>query len=877
MKKIVLISMLCLPVFTCAAGVDVSSLRCEYLKHPQGIDIVKPRLSWQMSEGMQTAYEVLVASSPELLNKDKGDLWDSGKVKSDQSVHVAYDGKELDSRMECYWKVRVWDGKKKSDWSGPAHWTMGLLTPESWKAKWISIKREEGLHLNCKNSPMLRKAFKLEKKIRSAQVSICGLGYYEMYLNGSKVGDHVLDPTWTTYHKSAHYVTYDISKELKKGGNALGVQLANGVYNQGFRDAWNFEKAPWRAFPQMLLQLDVVYDDGSKESIVSDETWKASIGPITWDQLRMGVMYDARLEQPGWATADFDDSKWTPALLREGITGKLSAQMCEPIKVMKTLEANNITENNGVYTVDFGQNIAGWTRIRAKGEAGTAITLDHGHHSLVYGKPLQTSIYTLKGEGEEVWEPTFTYHGFSKVKVSGYPGKLEKGSIDARVAYSAFDDRGTFECSNELLNRIVHLSRWSYMGNFVGIPTDCPHREKNGWSADAHLATELGLCFFGSEAAYARWMLDYEASMAKDGKLPCIIPDGGQNWGMRFLDGPSWESAYLIIPWHIYEYRGDRRILEYHYENYKKWISWYRDTEKKIHKRRFKGGRERGTRYKNPQKVNQNGIITYGIGDWPPNGQTPFEITSTAYYYESAKIISKIAGMLGKKDEAKEYAELAEKTKEAFNREFYNEQKNEYPNNAQTATSCALFFGLVEEKNRQKVADKLAETVKQKGYMPEVGCLGSKYLLRALADNGHIETAYKVMTRKEKPGWGFLAESGRTTLPERLDGSGSDNHVFLGDISAWMMQYLAGIQLDKENPGFQKFFIKPQVAGDLTWVKSHHDSPYGRIESAWKIEDGKFKLNVTVPPNSTATVIMPGEKKGKEVGSGKHEFEKKWE
>jgi alpha-L-rhamnosidase len=885
-----------------ATSLKVSSLRCEYLQNPQGIDILRPRLSWQLKEkdegrndaddltrGLkQTAYQVLVASSLKILKRDQGDHWDSGKVNSNQSVHVAYDGKPLYSRMECYWKVRVWNGEKKSDWSEAAYWTMGLLKPENWQAKWISLQRDKDQKLDSKNSPMLRRVFDIEKKVKSAQLSICGLGYYEMFLNGEKVGDHVLDPTWTTYHKSAHYVTYGISKELRKGVNGLGIQLANGVYNQEFGDAWNFQEAPWKAFPQMLLQLDVIYEDGSKMQIISDESWMTSTGPITWDQLRMGVMYDARKEQPGWNTAKFDDSKWQAAVIREGITGKLTAQMCEPIKVMKTLKAKNITEENGVYTVDFGQNIAGWTRLKVKGEAGTKVTLDHGAHSLVHGKPLQTNIYTLKGGREEVWEPTFTYHGFSKVKVSGFPGRLDKEAIDARVVYSAFDDRGSFECSSDLLNRIVHLSRWSYMGNFVGIPTDCPHREKNGWSADAHLATELGLCYFGSEAVYARWMLDYEASMAKDGKLPCIIPDGGQDWGTRFLDGPAWESAYLIIPWHIYEYRGDRRILEYHYKNYKKWLSWYSDEKKVIRLPRFEGEKERGTRYENPQQVNQNGIITYGIGDWPPNGQTPFEITSTAYYYNSAKIISRIAGILGKKAEEKEYAELAKMTKAAFNKEFYDEKNNIYTNNSLTATSCALFFGLVEEKNRQKVADKLADTLKKNGYMPHVGCLGSKYLLRALADNGHIETAYKVITRKEEPGWAFLAASGRTTLSENLNGNGSDNHVFLGDVSAWMMQYFAGIRHDPENPGFQEFFIKPQVVGDpsapegsvaarLSWVKAHHDSPYGRIESAWKIKDGNFKLNVTVPPNSTATVFIPGETKGKEVGAGKHEFEVKWE
>ena len=856
-----------------AASMVAVKARCEYLVNPQGIDVVRPRLAWAIEARssnignsrsetprgvQQSAYQVLVASTTELLGKDQGDLWDSGKVPSAQSVQVEYAGQPLKSRAICYWKVRVWDENgTASAWSDPAQWSMGLLKQDDWSGKWISMKQPPTVGLTSRNSPMLRKGFQISKPVVGAQLSICGLGYYELFLNGTKVGDHVLDPAWTNYHKDALYVTYDLSQLLKPGMNVLGVQLANGIYNQEFTDAWNFQKAPWRAFPHMLLQLDLVYADGGRDRIVSDESWKASAGPIYWDQLRMGVMYDARREHAGWSTATFDDSAWEPAIVREGVKGRLAAQVCEPIKVMETLKPVSIAKRGEVYEFDFGKNIAGWSRLKVTGKAGTEVTMDHGSHTLVDGKPLQTDVYVLNGKGEEAWEPAFSYHGFRVVKVSGLTAQPSPDTLEARVVHTSFEDRGGFECSNPLLNQIVTLSRRSYVGNFVGIPTDCPHREKNGWTADAQVATELGLMYFGSEAAYTRWMLDYEAIQTTDGKLPCIVPDGGSEWGTRFLDGPAWESAYLIIPWHIYEYRGDRRILEHHYENYKRWIGWYRDRNRVIDKARFEGGGCDYSRYRNPQKVNQDDIICYGIGDWPPNGLTPFEITSTAYYYNAAKIISRVAGLLGKRDEEREYADHAEQVRAAFNRAFYDEASGTYSKGSQTGMSCALYFGLVEERNRQRVADNLADRLRKEGYTLHIGCLGAKFLLRALADNGHFEVAYQVVTKKSAPGWGFLADSGRTTLAVQLDGGGSDNHVFLGDVAAWMMQYLAGIRPDPAHPGFQRFLIRPVIPGDLKWVKAHHDSPYGRIKSDWKREGDALKLDLTIPPNSMAEVSVP--------------------
>jgi len=1033
-----------------AFGADSASpdkLRCEYLENPQGIDITLPRLSWKLQvssekRGLkQTAYQILVASSPELLSKNQGDLWDSGKVESNQSTQVAYAGKPLESREICYWKVKAWTSDitgavTESGWSVPGEWSMGLLKPTDWSAKWISMQPSQwrpesskaelnldeaqwiwlagvdpktpigiayftktislqkkiksavitmtgddafsltmngellgksplkpnawaspvtidlttklktgdnileikgenrgaaggvigkvqivpeqgapieivtdaswlsadkkelpvaqwlpsqviGAHgvkpwgivtdpnqpksdtaLNSRNSPMLRRVFDVSKPVKTAQVSICGLGYYEMFLNGTKVGDHVLDPAWTSYHKNALYVTYDISKGLKPGRNALGVQLANGMYNQEFVDVWNFHKAPWKAFPQMLLQLDITYADGTKERVVSDESWKVSDGPIYWDQLRMGVMYDARREHSGWNTPGFDDSKWQPAILREGTKGKLAAQVSEPIKVMETLKAVNITKQGDAYEFDFGQNIAGWTRLNMSGKAGTEVVMDHGQQGLVTGRPLQTSVYTLKGTGQEIWEPNFAFYGFGKVKVTGLPGEPTKDMVDARLVHTAFDERGGFECSNPLLNKLVSMCRWSYVDNFVGIPSDCPHREKLGWTADAHLASEEGLTYYGSEAAYTRWMLDYEVQQAEDGKLPCIIPDGGEGWGTRFLDGPAWESAYLIIPWNIYQYRGDRRILERHYENYKRWIAWYRD-ESRVVLNKPQGGGSKDSDYGKSLNVNLGNVIYYGIGDWPPNGLTPFEITSTAYYYNAAKIIAATAHLLGKSAEEMEYSDLAAKIRDAFNQAFYDEATGTYSKGSDTGMSCALYFGLVEDKNRQKVADNLDEDLRKHGYAFTVGCLGSKFLLRALADNGHLDTAYQVVTKKTAPGWGFLASSNRTTLSETLGGGDSDNHAFLGDVAAWMMQYLAGIRNDPAHPGFQRFIIKPEPAGDLTWVKAHHDSPYGRIESDWKRDGDRFSLDITIPPNSAAEVFLPTSKPDSVTESGK--------
>ena len=503
-----------------ASSAIVKDLRCEHHINPLGIDVAKPRLSWILKSNqrgqMQTAYQILVASSKKNLNNNIGDLWDTGKVDNDQSIHIVYAGAKLASRTRCYWKVRVWDKEDTpSNYSRQAWWEMGLLEARQWKAKWLSAPPPPPDDDSVQPNPFFRKTFTLTKPVRKARVYICGLGYYELYLNGKKVGDHVLDPAFTRYDRRVLYVTYDVTDLVRSRKNALGVVLGNGWYNMHTRAQWDFDKAPWRARPTMLCQLEVKYADGSSEIIVSDSSWKVSKGPILFESIRIGETYDARLEKHGWNTPYYDDTEWTPAHIVPGPKGKLSAQMLPPIKVTKTIRPVKLTEPKpGYFVFDMGQNIAGWAQLRVSGPAGTEVVMRYGERlnddgtldqtdigRFVKQGPFQTDTYILKGRGIEIWEPRFVYHGFQYVEVTGLPNKPTLGTLRGRVVHTCFERAGKFECSNKLFNKIQHNTHWSYASNFHSYPTDCPHREKNGWTGDAHLAAETGLYNFASAAA----------------------------------------------------------------------------------------------------------------------------------------------------------------------------------------------------------------------------------------------------------------------------------------------------------------------------------------------------------------------------------------
>jgi len=693
-------------------------------------------------------------------------------------------------------------------------------------------------------SPLLRTSFTLAKPIRSATVSICGLGYYELRLNGQRVGDHVLDPAFTRYDRRALYVTYDVTRLLREGRNAVGVQLGNGWYNEFTRSAWNFDHAPWRDLPKMLFQLDVELADGTRTAIASNASWKTtSEGPTRFDGIRNGEQYDARQEIRGWDTPAFNDDGWLSARLARAPGGVLSAQMLPPIRVTKTIRPVSVREPRpGVWLFDLGQNIAGHARINVRGPAGTQVVLRYGERlapdgtldqqaiaAHVYSGEFQTDRYTLRGGGPETWEPKFVYHGFQYVEVTGLKERPTLDTLSGRVVHTDFERIGRFACSEQLVNRIEQNAVWSYVGNFHGYPTDCPHREKNGWTGDAHLAADMGLLHFRGEAAYAKWMRDMADEQQPDGTVAAIIPTSG--WGYLWGNGPAWDSAYLLIPYYVYQYRGDRRLLEQLYDGWRRYVDYL--TTRADH-----------------------GIVSIGLGDWcPAKTKTPVEVTSTAYYYVDTRIVAHTAALLGKKADAQRYAQQAEAIRRAFLARFYDPATGRVANGSQTALACALCQGLTGPAETPKTLACLVAAVDAADGHLDAGILGTKYLLHALSENGRSDVAWRVVTQTTPPGWGHWLQERATTLWEEWDGRASRNHIMFGDVSAWFIKYLGGIA--PAAPGFREITIRPQVLGDLRWARAEHLCPYGWIRTDWRLEAGRFVLDLTVPVGTRATVYVP--------------------
>jgi len=716
-----------------------------------------------------------------------------------------------------------------------------------WQAQWIGrlgvcLPNWEGPILPA---PLFRSGFDVQGVVRCARLMMCGLGYYELYLNGRKVGDHVLDPTVTQYDRRVRYVTHSVETYLRPGENAVGVMLGNGWYNCHTPEVWHFDKASWRDYPKLLLQLELTFEDGHKMIFCSGPQWKVADGPILFDSLRNGETYDARLERAGWTLPDYDDSDWAPAGLVSGPGGILQEQLAPPCKVMETLEPRLVRElRPGVAVFDFGRNIVGWAQLRVSGAAGTEIVLRYGErlaedgsvdqkHIGMYlrGGDCQTDRYILKGGGPEQWEPHFTYHGFQYVQVEGLPETPSHDNLRGRVVYTAFEQIGTFSCSNENLNRLQECTAAAYCGNFVGIPTDCPHREKNGWTGDAHLAAETGLMNFSAASAYREWLETMADTQRPSGQLPAIIPSTG--WGFNGT-GPAWDSAFILIPWYLYLYTGDIRCIEQHYGAMKRYVDYC-------------------------TSLSNGGILSFGLGDWchvDSKRMVERDLPVTAYYYTDTLLISRFAGLLHRPDDQQVYARLAMMIREAFNRRFYKGD-GIYAKGEQTAMGCALQHGLVEEGEKSMVVSRLAEAVIANHYRPDFGILGAKFVPRALSDNGHADLAYRLITQPEYPGWVHWLSQGATTLWEDWAGVSSRNHIMFGDISAWMFQYLAGIQPDPDTPGFKHFIVSPHFPEGLDWVKAEYALPFGRIKASWKRSPQGVSLDLYVPDNTTAKLVMP--------------------
>lgn len=847
---LILISLLLVGGVNAIADLKVTRLRCEYLENPLGIDAPHPRLSWILESSQraqhQTAYQILVASRPEWLEEGRADLWDSGRVRSSQSIQVDYAGRPLVSSQQCHWTVRVWDNDgKPSPWSRPARWEMGLLKPADWQAQWIARTTDT----NVSPAPLLRRTFDVNGKLARARAYVCGLGYYELYVNGRKADDALLNPGFTRYDRRALYVTHDLTPLLRDGANALGVILGNGWFNCHTRAVWNFHEAPWRQSPRLLLQLHLEYTDGRQAVLVSDGTWKCAAGPIVFDSIYGGETYDARLEQPGWAGPAFEDSSWQRVQVVPGPGGLLAAQMMPPIRLDRQFKPARITEPKpGVFIVDAGQNLAGMAELRVRGPAGARVQMRYGERlhpdgtldtrdieqhvkKLGAAQQHQTDTYILNGRGAERWRSRFTYHGFQYIEVTGFPGRPTLDNFSICFVHSDVPEAGRFECSDPLINRIQRAAQWAFLSNLQGIPTDCPHREKNGWTGDAHLAAEQANFNFMPVTVHAKWIIDLGDEQKPGGQLPGIVPTSG--WGYSWGNGPAWDSAFLLIPHYAYIYYGDTAMLRRHYDGMKRYVDYLTTRAK-------------------------DGIVGIGLNDWAPwKTKTEAPITDTAYYYVDTRILAHAARLLGKPSDAAHYEALAASIKEAFNRRFFKPETAQYDNGSQTALSCALYQGLVEPAHKDRVLANLVASVEKANNQIDTGILGAKYLLNALLENGRADVAWRMIARKDQPGWGWWIEQGATTLWEQWSGAESRNHIMFGDVSAWFYKAIAGIVPDPSAPGFKHFFIKPHLLGDLTWARGEYHSIHGPIVSAWKVADGRLHLDLTVPPNTTTTVLLP--------------------
>ena len=845
-------------------------LRCERMINPLGIDVVTPHLSWVSTSNQrgqsQTAYQILVASSLKSLQTNKGDLWDSKKVASDENLNVIYAGKALKSGVACYWKVKVWDKNGvESSWSAPAYWSTGLLNEGDWKGKWIGLDKAIGdddikSEKSRLSARMLRKEFATTKKIKRATAYVCGLGLFEFYLNGQKIGDQVLAPALSEYGKRAYYNTFDVTQQLKGGQNAIGLLLGNGRY---FAPR---AKVPTTmvtyGYPKAIVQLVVEFEDGSQKVVVSDDSWKVSAsGPIIANSEYDGEEYDATKEVSGWNKTGFNDSKWLKAELVQPASPKLSAQMTEPIKVKETLKPIAVNEvSPGVYIFDMGQNLVGWSKLTVKGPKGTTVKLRFAETLLPNGQLYLANIrsanvtdkYTLKGSGVEVYEPRFTYHGYRFIEVTGFPGKPDLSALEGKVVYDDMATTGAFTTSNKTINTIYKNAYWGIRGNYRSIPTDCPQRdERQGWLGDRAMGSKGESFVFDNSKLYAKWMQDIEDAQRADGSVPDVAP----SYWQIYSDNITWPGAYLIISNMLYDQYGNIEPIRKHYDSFRKWVLY------------MKG------------KYLKDGILvkdTYGDWCMPPEKpslihsvdparKTSGHVLSTTYYYHMLTLMQRFATMLDKQADAKEYRDLAAVVYKAYNNQYYDTFNNCYGNNTATANLLSLAYGLVPDDKKTSVFNNIVtKTEKDFNGHISTGLVGAQQTMRLLTQYGRPDIAYKLTTNTDYPSWGYMAEQGATTIWELWNGNTADpsmnsgNHVMLlGDLVIWYYENLGGIKGDPDQPAFKHIIMNPLIVGDLKFVNASFKSPSGQIVSEWKKEGNRFELKIEVPVNSTATVYLP--------------------
>jgi len=866
-KYVILLSLLfMMPVSF--SEIQVASLFCEYQINPLGIDVKGPGLSWKLESEQrnqtQKAYQILVSDELELLQKDTGNLWDSGKVNSSNTLQIVYGGKPLKSRQICYWKVRVWDKDgKPSEWSSSSRWEMGLMNSDDWDAIWIespqSNAEKEGNFYGENPAPIFRKEFKTNRAIQSARLYISGLGYYEAWLNGQRIGDRQLDPPWTDYSKRVFYSVYDITDMLKsESDHCIGVMLGNGWYNPLPLQMWghlNLCNHLPIGRPRLIAQVEIDYQDGRREVIGSDHNWKTTDGPIRRNNIYLGEIYDARKEICGWKEPGFDDKKWQSSIVSDTNVGHLVAISIPGIRITKKIAPVKMkTVKPGVVIYDFGQNFSGWVRLRLDTESDQRIRLRYGE--LLYddgtlnpmtsvcgqikkpskrgeGAPdvaWQEDIYITKGNGVEYYQPRFTFRGFRYVELSGCSDAPDIDAITGLRLNTDVREVGSFTCSNTLFNQIQQNTCWTFLSNLFSVQSDCPHRERFGYGGDIVVSCNAFMMNYDMAGFYANTVRLFEDAAKPDGRFPDTAPFIGLSYC-----GVGWEMAHPLLTHKLYRYYGNRRIVDEQFPVAKKWLSAL-------------------------QKEYPDGIIDKGLSDHEGLEEKPEAVMITQFYCQSIRLLEKLAEINGHSEDSHYYHDLHEAVRQKYLERFFEPKSGKVGPCTQGSQAFAIYSGLFSDEQLRKPLGQLLEQIEQRQNHLSTGIFGTRFMLNVLSEHGYADKAYQIVNQRTFPGWGYMIEKGATTLWEHWDFSDdifSHNHPMFGSVSEWFYQWLAGIQPAPEAVGFDRIWIRPQMVPELDWVRCRYDSVRGPIESNWQREAESLQLDVTIPPNTSAMIFLP--------------------
>ena len=889
---------LTLMAITCAplaaqTGPGFGSLKCEQETDPVGIETPSPRFSWQLVSPergcRQTAYRIVVAGTEKDAAAGRATMWDSGKVPGEQSLLIPYNGQPLEAAETYYWSVRVWgpDGKP-SAWSPAQRFTMGLPDREDWSgARWIALEEDVDSLIVINGTfdtgpdnpilgnkpfgrnklPLLRREFTVDKPVRRATAYVCGLGQFELFLNGEKTGDHFLDPAWTKFDKEAQYVSFDVSDRLRQGANAVGAMLGNGFFNIP-RERYSKFAGSYGA-PKMIFKLQIEYEDGTRQTVVSDDSWKAAPGPVTFSSIYGGEDYDAGLAQAGWTSPDFDDSSWSAAVLTR-FDSPLRSQRTTPIKIRQRVPTVRKYRNSkGNYLYDLGQNASGIVRlsVRASGRhtvrmfPGELCRPDSTVNQRSSGGPVFFS-YTTRGDGSvESWQPQFTYYGFRYVEVEGAVPEGEPNPnglpeiVELRGLHTtnSAEQVGTFECSNPLFNQIYTLIDWAIRSNFSSVFTDCPHREKLGWLEQSHLIGPSIQYGYDISRAYPKIVGDMATAQHEDGMIPTIAPQYTV-FAEGFLDTPEWGSAFILLPYYLYRWYGDDRPMRENYDRMADYID-YLSSKADGH------------------------IVAYGLGDWcdigpaePAHSQlTSNGVSATAIYYYDICTMQRIAEHLGKTADAERYESLAAEVKKAFNERFFDRRTLKYDRNSQAANAMALYMGLVEPQYEEVVLKNLIDDIRGRGNAVTAGDIGYRYVVQTLQDRGASDVLFDMNSRYDVPGYGYQIAMGETALAESWQSRDylSHNHCMLGHLYSWLFSGIGGISQESGSTAYKRIVIDPQIVGDLRDARVSFRSPYGLIRSEWKDAPDEFVQTIEIPANATARICLPATDPAKVTESGK--------